>query len=105
MTFNEFTNDLSNDLLSKGYKIVQTISKYGYYFVFDGINFYWISEKTKEIGYTIDFSDDWFYVRYVFEEKKLNELKTQASKFVEDMKKKRIENKLKELEQDFKNET
>jgi hypothetical protein len=33
----------------------------------------------------------------------LNELKTQASKFVEDMKKKRIENKLKELEQDFKN--
>ena len=68
-------------------------------------NFYWISVKTKEIGYTIDFSDDWFYVRYVFEEKKLNELKTQASKFVEDLKKKRIENKLKELEQDFKNET
>ena len=105
MTFNEFTDDLSNDLLSKGYQIVQTTSNYGYYFVFDGINFYWISEKTKEIGYTIDFSDDWFYVRYVFQEKKLNELKTQASKFVEDMKKKRIENKLKELEQDFKNET
>ena len=105
MTFNEFTDDLSNDLLSKGYQIVQTISNYGYYFAFDGINFYWISEESKEIGYTIDFSDDWFYVRYVFQEKKLNELKTQASKFIEDMKKKRIENKLKELEQDFKNET
>ena len=105
MTFNEFTNDLSNDLLSKGYQIVQTSFNYGYYFAFDGINFYWISVKTKEIGYTIDFSDDWFYVRYVFEEKKLNELKTQASKFVEDLKKKRIENKLKELEQDFENGT
>jgi hypothetical protein len=69
---------------------------------FDGINFYWISEESKEIGYTIDFSDDWFYVRYVYQEKKLNELKTQASKFVEGMKKKRIENKLKELEKDFK---
>jgi hypothetical protein len=103
MTFNEFSNELSNDLVSKGYQIVQTISNYGYYFAFDGINFYWISEETKEIGYTIDFSDDWFYVRYVFQEKKLNELKTQASKFVEDLKKKRIENKLKELEQDFKN--
>ena len=103
MTFNEFFNELSNDLLSKGYQIVQP-SSYGYYFAIDGINFYWISLKTSEIGYTNDFSDDWFYVRYVFQEKKLNELKTQASKFVEDMKKKRIENKLKELEQDFKNE-
>ncbi|MBO7526690.1 MAG: hypothetical protein J6T74_02185 [Clostridia bacterium] len=100
MTFNEFFNELSNDLLSKGYQIVQP-SSYGYYFAIDGINFYWISLKTSEIGYTIDFSDDWFYVRYVFQEKKLNELKTQASKFVEDMKKKRIENKLKELEKDF----
>lgn len=101
MTFNEFFNELSNDLISKGYQIVQTTSGYGYYFAIDGINFYWISLKTSEIGYTIDFSDDWYYVRYVFEEKKLNELKTQASKFVEDIKKMRIENKQKELEKDF----
>ena len=101
MTFNEFTNELSNDLLSKGYQIVQTSYSYVYYFAIDGVNFYWISEKTKEIGYTIDFSNDWFFVRYVFQEKKLNELKTQASIFVEDMKKKRIENKLNDLEKDF----
>ena len=37
MTFNEFFNDLSNDLVSKGYQIVQP-SSYGYYFAIDGIN-------------------------------------------------------------------
>ena len=101
MTFNEFFNDLSNDLVSKGYQIVQSARGHGYYFAIDGINFYWISLKTSEIGYTIDFSDDWYYVKFVFEENKLNELKNQASKFVEDMKKKRNENKLKEIEKDF----
>lgn len=101
MTFNEFFNELSNDLLSKGYQIVQTTSRYGYYFAIDGINFYWISLKTSEIGYTIDFSDDWYYVRYVFEEKKLNELKTQASKFVKLYKQTKVDSRKKEIEKDF----